>query len=376
MQKKKLLFVINQASFFVSNRLQLALTAQANGFEIHLACPAAEECEQLSKNYNFIHHPLVLSRKGMHIWQEFKTIIALVKLYKNLKPDIVHHLTIKPIIYGGIASKITKMPSVVFALTGLGYVIIDRGMKASLLRLLVKRLYSFSLKNKNSITIFQNQDDKDLFINWKIVSEDKAILIKSSGVDVNHFCLLPQTKNNIVTIILPARMLRDKGVYEFIAAARIIKQKERAHFILVGGIDADNPAAISEQEINNWVKDGVIEWLGFQKHMLDILRIADIVCLPSYREGVPKALLEAAACGKPIVTTSAPGCKEVVMDGWNGFLVPVRDEHALAQALIKLIQNQSLREQFGSHSRQIVLDEFSLEKVNQTTIEVYKKLLN
>lgn len=370
----KLLFVVNDAAFFLSHRLTIAIAARNKGFDVHVATPEGSATDTIVKK-GFTYHSIPLTRKGGKSWQELNSLFALMSLYHRLKPDIVHHVTIKPIIYGGIAANLTRVPAVVNAVTGLGYVFIARGVKAYLLRSAVKLGYRIALGHKNQRIIFQNPDDSRTFLDAGIVIPQDIVHIKGSGVDMSLFTPLPEAPGS-PTVILASRMLRDKGVEEFVIAAGSLQKKGvKAKFVLVGDTDSGNPAAVPEAQLEAWKSSGVVEWWGHHKDMPTVFARAHIVCLPSYREGLPKVLIEAAACGRAIITTDTPGCREIVRHGENGLLVPVRDSKALADALQILIENPALRAQMGARGRQIAVAEFSQDQVTKETLSVYHDLL-
>lgn len=366
----KLLFVLNDAGFFLSHRLELAKAARESGYDVHVTCPEDNKTP-LIKEHGFTTHALPLKRSSMNPIKELQTLFALRKIYKKLRPDLIHHLTIKPIIYGSIAARLTKMPCIINAPTGLGFLFTRERWPGKLLGEIGKTLYRAALKHPRAMTIFQNPDDRDLFINNKLLTHEKTILIRSSGVDIQKFVPLAEP-GGIPVVAFIGRILWDKGIAEFIAAAKRLKaQGVLARFVLVGGSDQGNRSAVPEAKIKQWVAENIVEWWGFCKEMQEVFEKVHVVCLPSYREGVPKVLLEAAACAKPIVTTDAPGCREAVIDGENGFMVPVKNAPALAAALNKLIGNKDLRIQMGQAGRELVEREFAVEKVVARTLEVY-----
>jgi glycosyltransferase involved in cell wall biosynthesis len=322
----------------------------------------------------FIYYPLRLQRKSHHPWKEIVSIINIASLYAIAKPDLVHHVSIKPILYGSFAAKVVNVPAIVNAVTGLGYVFIQE--KKSILRWGIEMAYRICLYGTQVKTLFQNPEDQQLFIKERILQEHQAVLIRGSGVDTERFQAVPEPQGEVV-ILFASRMLWDKGASETVEAARILKQRGvSGRIVFAGRPDPDNPASIPEQQLQSWHNEGYIEWIGYQADMPSILAQSHIVCLPtSYREGLPMSLLEAASCTKPIVTTDAPGCREIVQDGWNGFLVPLKDPVALADALQKLIVDPELRRIMGQRGRELVLKHFSKEIVIEQTFAVYKELL-
>jgi glycosyltransferase involved in cell wall biosynthesis len=369
-----LLFFITEDWVFCSHRLPLAVAAVKAGFDVTIITNVNSHGEKIrSSGIRLI--PLPLRRSSMNPLRELKTLWQVICIYRSVQPDIVHHVAIKPVLYGSIAALAAGKPRVVNALTGMGYLFISNTLKAKLVRGFIKIVFSILLNIGRTRLIMQNSDDIKMLVEQGITDESRVRLIRGAGVSVTIFVPTPEPPIPI-TIILPARMLLDKGVVEFVNAARILKMQGcLARFVLVGGQDPENPANISDMQLGMWQQEGVIEWWGFQADMVSVFSKAHIVCLPSYREGLPKALLEAAACGKPIVATDVPGCREIVRAGVNGFLVPARDSDTLAEALRNLIDNKVLREQMGSNGREMVLNEFSEEKIIAETMLVYRELL-
>lgn len=302
-------------------------------------------------------------------------MVALLRLYRSLKPDLVQHYTIKPVLYGGIVARVVRVPAVVHVVGGLGYVFKARGIKASLLRAGIKPFYRLAMGSPRVRVVFQNSDDRDVFLRDKFVDEAATVLIRGSGVDMTEFPPTPEPSGTPL-VLLASRMLWDKGVGEYVEAARRIREGGVvARSVLVGDSDPGNPSAIPIAQLKAWHDSGVVEWWGWREDMPAILTHANVVCLPSYHEGVPKALIEAAACERAIVATDIPGCRDAVRHGENGLLVPVRDPGALATALRRLIEAPVLRRQMGMRGRAIVEQEFSTEKVAAETLAVYQKLL-
>lgn len=368
------MYLVNDPSFFLSHRLFLAQKAQDAGYEIHVVSPEGKGVDRI-KREGFQFHQIPLLRKSTNILHEFQTLQALYRLYSEVKPHITHHITIKPVLYGGLAARMAQVPAVVSAVTGLGYVFLAEGMGASFLRAGVKRAYRLALNHSNSRVIFQNPDDLTEFLKNGLVDEAKTTIIKGAGVDMDRFTPHPEPDSPPM-VLLASRMLSDKGVVEFVEAARMLKASgEKARFVLVGDSDPGNPAAVPQKSLKKWHDEGIIEWWGRKKEMEKIFSQAHIVCLPSYREGVPKVLIEAAASGRPIVTTDAPGCREIVKDNENGFLVPIRDSKSLAVALKKLLDDPKLRIRFGLRGREIAHSEFSDNLVIRETLGVYSDLL-
>jgi glycosyltransferase involved in cell wall biosynthesis len=372
--KPRILFVDNDVNSFNAYRIELARGARDSGFEVHVAAPPGKAAEILLAE-GLRYHPIPMTRSGLAPWKEFSTISSLFRLYRRVRPDLVHHLRLKPVLYGGLAAYGARVPAVVGLLTGLGYVFIAETRKALVMRKLVVLSSKVAFRHGNQRIVFQNPDDQGVFIQNKILPAAQTVLIKGSGVDVHTYVPTPEPEG-IPVVVLASRMLRDKGVLEFVDAARELHRAGvSARFVLVGDTDPGNPTAVSAEQLRTWADEGVIEWWGHQSDMRKVLSQSNIVCLPSLREGVPKVLIEAAACGRAIVTTDAPGCREIVREGENGLLVPVRDSKALADALRLLIESAPLRALMAAKGREIAVAEFSVERVVDETLGVYLELL-
>lgn len=373
--KNRLLFVVNDIEFFISHRLPIAIAAKKSGFEVHLAAAFVGNVK-LIHDAGIIYHKLNVKRGRASLLADTLLFFELLSIYKAVKPQIVHHVTIKPLIFGGIVSRLTRVPAVVYAFSGLGYVFIDQGIRACIRKYIVKLAYRISLSHKNGKVIFQNPDDNHLFLNNKILKEENTTVIAGSGVDLNIFH--PSTEpDEPPVVLLVSRMIRDKGICEFVESAKTLKEEGfKARFVLVGDNKTENPSVISTSQLEEWQKNKIIEWWGRRDNMQNVFSNAHIVCLPSYREGLPKVLIEAAASGKPIVTTNVPGCREVVTDGYNGLLVSPRDSKTLTTALKKLIANRKLRVKMGIKGRKIAEQQFSIEKIVGQILEIYSTLLS
>jgi len=370
-----LLYLVTEDWYFCSHRLQLATAACKAGYEVTVATRVQEHAAQIQDaGINLV--PLRLSRRSQNPVRESRSLAQIAALYRRLRPDIVHHVATKPVIYGSLAAWATGTPAVVNALGGLGYVFSSEDTKARLLRPAILSCYRHLLDRAGSRVIVQNPDDLATLTRHHLVDRDHAVLIAGSGVNVSLFSNMPERAGEPL-VVLPARMLRDKGVAEFVAAARQLKQQGvAARFALVGKPDPENPATIPEGTLRGWEEEGVIEYWGWREDMADVFQRCHIVCLPSYREGLPKALIEAAACGRAIVTTDVPGCRDVVSDGENGFLVPARDTASLALALLRLIDHPDLRARMGQRGRQRAVSEFAIDRVIAATLDVYRQSLH
>ncbi len=373
--KKKLLIILNDAPFFISHRFPVAAAALKKGFEVHIATPNEEKAVKKIISAGFQHHCIPLHRGKRNPIAELYLIITLWILLRNLKPTITHCVTMKPVLYAGIISRLMRIPSV-HAVTGLGYIFVKNNLVSLILRKTIMKAYRFSLNNKNSISIFQNPDDMELFNINKIVSKKNCVIIPGCGVDYNKY--KPTKKPEGTPIVMfPARIIGDKGVNEFVEASKILKSKNiNVRLVLVGKNDKQNPTNIKEKQIIEWVEQEIVEWWGFSDDMMNTFSKASIICLPSYREGLPRVLIEAASSGLPIITTDVPGCREIVQNNFNGILVPVKNSYAIADAIIALLKEPQLIKKMGANGRKIVMNKFNEENFVNNSLKIYEYLSN
>ena len=370
---KRFLFVVNCPAFFVSHRLPLALAAKREGYDVHVATMPGEAADQITAD-GLTHHELPLTRSGRNPLNEMFVFVAVYKLFQQLKPALVHLVTIKPVIYGGIAARLAGVPSVVAAVSGLGFVFIAKGLKASLIRVGVKNLYRLAFGKRNLRVIFQNPDDRNSFVDAGILDAEKTVLIRGSGVGLTHYPIKKES-GECPIVVMAARLLRDKGVGEYVEAVHIIRRQGiEAIFLLVGDVDPHNPATVTTSELDLIRKEGGVELLGHRKDIPELLASSSIVVLPSYREGLPKVLVEAAAAGRAVVTTDVPGCRDAIEPNVSGLLVPARDAKALASAIQRLIEDVDLRQRMGREGRRLAEREFSIEKIVQAHLDIYRTL--
>ncbi|MCG5534265.1 glycosyltransferase family 4 protein [Halorhodospira sp. 9621] len=378
MSPPRVLIVVNNPSFFLSHRLPIALAARDAGWDVHVAtAPEPADAVDRIEEQTLQHHPIPLSRSGTQPLEELKTLRALYHLYRELRLDLLHHVTIKPVVYGGLVARVAGCPAVVSAISGLGYVFAGESLRHRALQAVATRLYRAALRHPKSRVIFQNAYDRRTLEDLGITDPARAVMIRGSGVRLDQFSISPEPEGTPV-VLLPARMLRDKGVVEFAEAARALKSREiDARFVLAGDLDPGNPAALERDTLDNWVADGIVEWWGHCTDMPTTLKQCHLVVLPSfYGEGLPKALIEAAASGRAIVTTDHPGCRDAVADGDNGLLVPPRDSDALADAIHALLEDPERRRAMGHRGRERAEAEFSVDEVVRQHLEVYEALLN
>lgn len=368
---KRLLFIVNVDWFFVSHRLPIALAAQREGYDIHIACNFTDQADYL-RSLGFTLHQLDLSRSGTGLLSEVSAFTGIFRMLRAVKPDIVHLVTIKPVVYGGIASRLLKIRQRVASISGLGYLFIATGLRASILRKAVSLLYRFALRTRDTKVIFQNPDDKQLLISQGIIEPEQAVMIRGSGVDLTRYQVKPLPEGAPV-VMLVARLLIDKGVLEFIEAARRLRQQlPQVRMVLVGDTDDGNPKSVSSTDIATWVEQGIVEHWGYQQDINKTMAQAHIIVLPSYREGLPKSLIEAAACGRAVITTDVPGCRDAITADQTGVLVPVKDAPALAQAIEKLIYQPALCLELGRAGRQLAESAFDINAVITTHLKLYR----
>lgn len=381
-QGHRLLFVVNESYFFYSHRLPVARAAREAGFEVHVAAPddhvwaaSGFDVDALQAE-GFLYHRIDLNHRGLNPLQDLRTMLAMWSLYRELRPTLLHHLTIKPVLYGGLAARLLNVPGVVNAVTGLGHLFSSGRPSARLLRGLIVPFYKLSLGNPRCRVIVQNAEDGELLQTHGIVAGERLRLIRGSGVAMNEFVPAPETDDTPL-VVLPARLIWAKGVREFVDAARTLRrQGVPGRFALVGEAKAGYSGAVPEAELRRWHLDGDVEWWGRQEDMQAVFRRCHVVCLPSnYGEGVPKVLIEAAASGRAIVTTDIAGCRDIVRDGVNGILTPPSDADALARALKALLTDPDYRRRLAANGRRVVEEDFALDRVVAATLDVYRELL-
>ncbi|MFP5080831.1 glycosyltransferase family 4 protein [Pedobacter sp. JCM 36344] len=369
---KTIVFVVNVDWFFVSHRLPLAEEALSRGWRVFLIAKDTGKFGQLER-LGLKCIPLHIDRSSKNFLKEFLLIRALKNIYNKIQPDIVHHVTLKPCIYGTIALRNFKGVKIINAISGLGYSFTDN--RNSWSKSILVRLLKFAFKRKSSKFIFQNPDDLAFYAHLKFVTTDNSTIIKGSGVDENVFNYTqPESKAKVIVTLL-CRMLKDKGVQEFIEAAKLLKKgsQNQLQFMLVGGIDVENPAHITKNELESMCDGEYLSWKGSSSDVMSVYSQSDIVCLPSYREGLPKSLVEAMAIGRPVITTDAVGCRECVDHGVNGFLVPVKDHIKLSEKILLLASDEQLRIKMGKKSREKMVNEMCLSLVVRQTFEFYEK---
>jgi len=369
--KKKVLFVTTEDWAFISHRLHLGKSAVSAGYKVSLAAnPSSQSSILIEHKINFFEWNL--KRGSLNIFGSIIEIIRIFKILEYHQPDIVHAVALKPMLFVHISSLfLRKKIKYVFALGGLGHIFISNSLKARILRFIVTFVMKSALKSPDRSLILQNIDDIEVISSLGVRDKKKINLVRGAGVELEKFQVSPIPKN-IPKIIMPSRLVWEKGVAEFIHAAQLVnKTKKQASFILVGEIDRENPSAISPDIIESWVQKGVIDYWGYQSKMCEVYAASTVVCLPSYREGLPKCLLEAASCGRPVVAFDVPGCREIVKHQENGLLIQDMTGYALAEGLLTLINNRELCNSLGKRGREIVELDFNSQKIASETFEIW-----
>ena len=371
---KKIIINSNIIWTIANFRIDVIKALQKEGFEI--ICIASKDnfsknSEKILKSIGCKIINIKLDRKGLNPFLDLIYFIKLYFLYKKILPNLIIHYTIKPNIYGSFAAKLNGLKSINIV-TGLGSGIIKGGILSKIIIWLYKKAFKYS-----SAILFENKDDKNYFITKKITKFSNSYYVPGAGLDTDFFDNCKKNKNDSLSFLMIARLLKDKGIYEYIDACKKIKKKyKNIKCLLAGVFDNDNPSSITKKELDTWIKDNIIKYLGQTDNIKDFFKKGDVVVLPSYREGLSRVLLEAASCKKPLVTTNVPGCKEVVIENKNGFLCKAKDSQSLFKAMEKVIQNQDNLEKMGNFSRKHIIKNFSKEIVNEIYLDVIKKVLN
>lgn len=370
---KTIAFVVNNPAYFVSHRLAIGVALLEQGHKVYVISPG--ECPLGLEEQGFIFQSVSMSRKGKNIFSELNTIFLLYKHFKQIKPEVVHLVTIKPYLYGGIAARLAGVKAVVSAVAGLGVLFSQDTAKSKLLRAILYPLYRFAFGHSNQKVIFQNRDDMQLLRDFAGLTDQKTVLIRGAGVDLMSYPYCPEPEGEVV-ISLASRLLKDKGVDEFAEASRILQQRGvSASFWLIGTPDPGNANTVTQAQLDDWERAGLVKCFGFRSDIAELFASSHIVTLPSfYGEGLPKVLIEAAACGRAVVTTDHPGCRDAIEPDKTGLLVPVRDAVALADALEKLIAEPAYRKKLGVAGRALAESVFDVEKVIDAHMDVYHQL--
>ena len=367
---RKLLFLVSEDWYFCSHRLPLAVAAKKAGYEVVVVTRLSGMREMIEKAGLRVIN-LDMHRKSTNPFQALLTLIQLWLIYWRERPDIVHHVALKPVLLGGMVARLTGIRAVVSAVAGMGFLFSDGG-RMPIVQGIVKSLISFAIGKGRAIV--QNPEDAEILRNLAVPGS-RISLIRGAGVNLEQFSFMEEKAGRPI-VILPARMLWDKGVLQFVKVARDLRRKgSKARFVLVGWTDDFNPASVLKSQLEHWQQEGIVEWWGKRDDMANVFARSHVVCLPTfYGEGLPKALLEAAACGRPIITTDAPGCREIVHHGENGLLVPIKDAPALEASLLRVLSDPALRARMGKKGREIAEQDFSVEKVVAETLMLYREM--
>jgi glycosyltransferase involved in cell wall biosynthesis len=369
---KKILFIVSEDWYFVSHRLHLAIVAIDNGYEVGLLSRLSTH-QDLINSFGIKTYDWPMERSSKNPFKELVSIYHVVKILQSFRPNLVHAVSIKPVIYSILSKLFYRMDGLILALAGLGFVFRSKKTSAKIIRLFITPIFRLMLINNNIRLVLQNKDDAKLLMNLKIAN-NKIRIIRGAGVSTKDF--FPNHESHLVPlVILPARMLWNKGVQDFVNCAKKFNTNEvKVRFALIGDPDLHNPESIAEAQLNEWVEQGFVEWWGRQDRMIKVYHMADIVCFPSYHEGLPKALLESASCEIPIVAYDVSGCREIVKDKVNGYLIPFKDENGLYDAVMKLLNNRSLSRQMGRNGREIVIENFTDSRIALETLKVWEEV--
>ena len=370
-----LFIVVNVDWFFLSHRKDIALNAQKAGYNVTIVTKDTGKKREIEAlGLKVIDLPM--NRSGQNLIEELRTCWFLYNLYRRENPDIVHHVGLKTILWGTLAAKLANVHGVVNAVSGLGVFFSEENR--SIISRVLPKVLRFSHHRNNIAVIFQNDEDKSLFLKHRILKESQAYKIKGSGVDLKQYSYTPEPGEGRIKVLLTARMIVEKGIFILTDAAMKLKERyqDKVQFLLCGGLD-DNPMAIKENELRVVCDGDYIQWLGYRTDVLDLLKDCHIVAFPSYyKEGLPKSLIEATAVGRPIITTNSIGCKETVVDVYNGYLIPIKDSDTLTDRLSILFENRDIRQKMGQNSRNLAEKDFSIDDVIAKHLEIYKKLVN
>jgi glycosyltransferase involved in cell wall biosynthesis len=371
----RIVLFANTTWYLYNFRSSLARALRARGDEVVLLSPADRYAAALREE-DLRWEAFEFDRRGLNPVIEASVIVRLIARYRGLQPDLVHHFTVKPVLYGSLAAILAGRPAVVNSIPGMGYLALARDLKSRMLRLVTRALYRGFLPRGRTKVIFQNTSDRDRFLEAGLVLQASTVVIPGSGVDLHRFRVTPEPEGEPV-VLMASRMLWDKGAGELVEASRMLRSRGlKARVILAGQPDAGNPNSISNGQLRDWHAEGFVEWLGHQDNMPELYARAHLVVLPtSYGEGLPRSLVEAAACGRAIVASDVPGCREAVADGISGILVKPHDTEGLANAIEGLLRDPARRASMGRRGRERAEREFSDEQIVSQTLAVYDELL-
>jgi glycosyltransferase involved in cell wall biosynthesis len=374
-KKINILYFVAEDWYFWSHRKLLALAALDKGYDVYVVSRVNNHGQKI-EDLGFKLIPITIDRHGKNIIKELKLLKEIIKIYRRIRPDIVHQIAIKPILYGTIATLFTRTTKIANTFPGLGYVFESKRFKDISIRFFLINIFKLLFMLRPVKVIVQNKDNANLLISEGVCKEKDLSLIRGSGVDLREYVQSDDVSDTPI-ILFASRLLWQKGIADFVAAASIVRKNiTNVRFVIVGEPDKNNPNSVPEATLNEWNEGGLVEWWGYQSQMPKTLSKVKMVVLPSfYGEGVPKILIEAAACEKPIITTDMPGCREIVIHKHNGFLVEPHSPEAIAEHVKQLLEDDELCKQMGKEGRRLVESEFSIEKVNLETLLIYDELL-
>ncbi len=371
----KLLILINDLSFFYSHRLPIAIASKSEGFDVVIGygeLGGADPKILTNKGIKLNHVPML--RGKFNLFKDLKTIFNIWYLFRKEKPNIVHLVTIKPYLYGGIISRLAGIKSTVSAVTGLGSLFLQENLRSKIIRLILSPIFKLAFNHTNQKIILQNNDDANFLIKWGVLSTNKIQIIKGSGVNLDNFTEFEE-KSGLPTVCFASRLLKDKGIFDFVSAAKIIKDRKiKAKFFIAGDLDLMNPSGLNINDLKKIKEENYVEVIGYEKNIAKLYSNSHIICLPSYREGLPKSLVEAAAASRAVITTDVPGCRDAIIVDKTGLLVPVKNPKKLADAIQFLIENPQERIAMGKAGRIFAENEFSIQKIVKNHLDIYKEL--
>lgn len=372
--KPKILYIVNVDWFFISHRLPIAMEMKELGYEVHVALKVTDRLKEL-QSYGFIVHDINFSRKGINLIKEVFLFFSIYSLFKTVNPSLCHLVTAKPLVYGGLVSKILDTPCVA-AFSGLGHIFSSAKLGIKFIRPVVSFLYKFIFSRKKVTFIFQNRNDLEIIKALNVFSTNEVHLLKGSGVDINNFNYFPELAI-VPRVVIISRLLKQKGIIEFLEAAAILLSKEiSAEFIIYGDIDKENPDSLLESDIKSWSSIEGINFAGFTSEADKVLKNSHVLVLPSYYgEGFPRTLIEGSACGRAIVTTDHPGCRDAIIPNETGILVPIKNSFKLSEAIEDLINDPERRSLYGMAGRRLAEKEYDINNIVFKHIQIYKSLM-
>ena len=373
--QKKLFIVVNQDWFFLSHRLPIGVAAKEAGYDVTIVSEDTGVSNKI-REAGLKTIDLPINKAGTNLKDEVKTLFFLYKLFRRERPDIVHLVGLKTMLWGSLACRLAGVKAMVSAVCGLG-VLFDEAHAESMMTRMILKVMRLTHSKKNTKIIFQNNDDKKIFADAKIMTQEQCAFTNGSGISLQNYDYTPEPANGLVKVIFTARMVEDKGTLVLIEAAQKLKKEyqDKVQFLLCGGLDT-NPNGITQEMLESRCDGEYIKWLGHRKDVLELLKQSHIMAFPSwYREGLPKSVIEAEAIGRPVITTDSVGCRDTVIDGQNGYLIPIKDSAALAEALKRLIDNPELRQEMGRKAREFAVEKFDIKDVVKVHLNVYESVL-